>query len=282
MRRTLDGWTGGIKVGGQLISNLRYADDTTLLARSEAELADAFRRIERESEILGLKINRSKTKLMIVDREGGTARTGELHDLEQVHDFVYLGSVVSDNGGCKEELGRRIQMGKQAMTRLDKIWRDRGISRCTKVRLVKSLVFSVFLYGVETWTMKSYERARIDAFEMWCWRKLLRIPWTAHRTNVSILQELQIKTRLSVVCLKRVLGLFGHIVRREPDNLERTILFGGVEGKRARGRIPTRWTDQIREVTGGSLYEAAERARDRVEWRYVIDQWGLDNHDPQH
>ena len=281
IRKSLDGWSGGVKVGGQTISNLRYADDTTLLARSEAELAEAFHRMEIESEVLGLKINKNKTKLMIIDRAGSLQRSDELRELEQVHSFVYLGSLVSDTGSCKQEICRRIQIAKQAMTRLDKIWRDRGISRPTKVRLVKTLVFSIFLYGAETWTVKSYECNRIDAFEMWCWRKLLRIPWTAHRTNASIRSELRITTRLSGVCLKRVLGFFGHIVRREPDNLERAILLGGVEGRRGRGRIPTRWTDQVKDALGETVYNAATRAMDREGWRNFVNQWGHDDHDPQ-
>ena len=141
-------------------------------------------------------------------------------------------------------------MAKGAMSNLNTIWKSRNIHLSTKIRLVKSLVFSIFLYGAETWTMKSRERARIDALEMWCWRRLLRVPWTAHRTNTSILTELKIEERLSTVCMRRVLQYFGHIARRGPDNLERVFLTGSVEGNRGRGRSPMRWSDQVKEVTG--------------------------------
>ena len=170
-------------------------------------------------------------------------------------------------------------MSKQAMNRLDKIWRDRGITIVTKKRLVGTLVFSV--YGAETWTIKAYERARIDAFEMWCWRRMLRIPWIAHRTNESVLSELHITTRLSTICMRRILNYFGHIVRRDPDNLEKTILLGRVEGRRSRGRIPTRWTDQIKEATRGTLYEAVRRAADRTQWGAFVSGWSPGGHDPQ-
>ena len=179
---------------------------------------------------------------------------------------------------------RRIGMAKNSMSKLSKIWRDRGITTATKMRLVKALIFPIFLYGVETWTIKARERQRIDAFEMWCWRRMLRIPWTARRTNVSILQELGIRDRLSSICLQRVLRFFGHITRRDHDSLEKLVVNGGVEGSRGRGRFPTRWTDQVRAATGSSVVNAIRAAESRERWRATVRRVmreRVEGHDPQ-
>ncbi|XP_037876471.1 uncharacterized protein LOC119630619 [Bombyx mori] len=175
MRRTCENWEGGITVGDVKITNMRYADDTTLLAANESEMVALLDRMERISKKMGLSINKSKTKVMVVDRSGKLEPTSAL-DLEIVDNFNYLGSNISNNGSCEKEVRRRIGMTKSAMTQLGKIWRDRSISVKTKTKLVRTLVFSIFSYGAETWSLKSADRRRIDAFEMWCWRKMLRIP----------------------------------------------------------------------------------------------------------
>ena len=193
--------------------------------------------------------------------------------------------MLSEDEVCVEEIKRRIAMSKNSMTRLDKIWRDRNISKATKTRLVRALIFPIFLYGGESWTIKARERQRIDAFEMWCWRHMLRIPWTDRRTNTSILKELNIRDRLSSICLKNVLQFFGHIARRDGNSLEKLIVVGGVEGRRGRGRSPTRWTDQIRAATGTSVVGAMRSAVCRERWRATIHNIMTtrreDGHDPQ-
>lgn len=152
-------------------------------------------------------------------------------------------------------------MAKGAMGKLTKVWKDRNITKNTKARLVRTLIFSIFLYGVETWTIKESERKKIDAFEMWCWRRMLRIPWTAKRANVSILNELSIKDRLSTTCYRRILQFFGHIARRDPDCLEKLVVVGSVEERRSRGRSPTRWSNIIKSVTGSSVTDALRSAQ---------------------
>ena len=147
-------------------------------------------------------------------------------------------SNISNDGSCVPEIKRRIAIAKDAMTRLTNIWKNRGISNTTKIRLVRALILPIFLYGVETWTIRARERQRIDAFEMWCWRRMLRIPWTAKRTNVSILAQLHIKQRLSTICHQRILSYFGHIVRRGDENLEKLIIVGNVEGKTTQRPLP--------------------------------------------
>ncbi|KAA5661874.1 hypothetical protein F3G64_34070 [Pseudomonas aeruginosa] len=174
-------------------------------------------------------------------------------------------------------------MAKSAMTQLGKIRRDRNISVKVKTKLVRTLVFSIFSYGAETWSLKSADRRRIDAFEMWCWRKMLRIPWTAFRTNVSILQELKISSRLSSECLRRILEYFGHIARKDGSNLERLIVTGKVDGKRPRGRSPIRWSDQIRTALDSTFHNALHIARDKNKWRKIVRAKVIKKggHDPQ-
>ncbi|XP_063628267.1 uncharacterized protein LOC134799784 [Cydia splendana] len=198
---------------------------------------------------------------MIVDRAGQLTRTGELSDLQFVGEFVYLGSLLTNEGGSEREIRRRTQMAKSAMSKMTRIWQDRKISNNTKMRIIRTLVFSIFLYGSESWTIRSAERKKIEAFEMWCWRRMLRISWTAKRTNVSILQQLGIQTRLSTTCFKRILSYFGHIARREPDNLEKLVVVGKVDGKRRRGRSPARWSDQ------GGMEAIGDRGHQKISRR---------------
>lgn len=283
MRQTLEDWEGGIKIGGVKISNLRYADDTTLFASSENEMAELLRRLETASLEMGLAINKSKTKLMIVDRFDTIQRTDILQDYETVNQFQYLGSLITNKGSSEPEIRRRIGMAKTAMTQLSKVWKDRNIRYRTKIHLVRTLVFSIALYGAETWTFKAADRLRIDAFEMWCWRRMLQIPWTAFRTNVSILQQLKLEKtkRLSTTCLQRIVRYFGHVARRDTNNLERLMVTGKIEGKRPRGRSPKRWSDQISEELEISVSTALHQATERNRWRQLVDEIKR-SHDPQH
>lgn len=282
MRRTCEGWKGGVSIGGVKITNLRYADDTTLLAANESEMVALLNRMEAISKDMGLSINRSKTKLMVVDRAQKLHFSGTLK-LESVDNFVYLGSIITNNGSSELEIRRRIAMAKTAMSQLQNIWRDRNISRHTKIKLVRTLVFSIFLYACETWTIKAADRTRIDAFEMWCWRRMLGVSWVEHRTNLSILKEIGVTIRLSTICLRRVLEFFGHIARKTGDNLEKLMVTGSVEGGRGRGRSPTRWSDQIRKTLAIQFHDAVEAARDRDSWKATISDILIrgGGHDPQ-
>ncbi|XP_049886587.1 uncharacterized protein LOC126381094 [Pectinophora gossypiella] len=225
IRKTIENWEKGFPIGGKRLSNLRYADDTVLLATSIEEMSELFQRLELESGNIGLEVNRRKTKVMIVDRAGKlTNITCNIPGISIVDRYVYLGSQICNDGSCVPEIKRRIGMAKDAMTRLNNVWKKRGIGIKTKMRLIRALVFPIFLYGVETWTILARERQRIDALEMWCWRRMLRIPWTAKRTNASIMTQLQIKTRLSTICQQRILSYFGHTMRRGDDSLEKLIV----------------------------------------------------------
>ncbi|KAL0879221.1 hypothetical protein ABMA27_003004 [Loxostege sticticalis] len=272
MRITLDEWTDGISIGGLKISNLRYADDTTLFATSIDHMQELLKRMEAVSLEFGLKINRSKTKVMIVDRANDNSpEVKHIANCEVVQSYVYLGALISKNGGCIDEVKRRMAITRSTMSKLQKVWKNRNITKATKTRLVRSLIFPVFLYAAETWTLREIEKRRIDALEMWCWRRMLGISWTEFRTNESILKELGIKQRLSSVVQARILTFFGHVSRRGNVSVERLVVQGKIEGTRPRGRSPMRWTDQIKAAAQeGSVTECARKAAIREEWRRIV------------
>ena len=155
------------------------------------------------------------------------------------------------------------------MTGLTKIWKDKDITITTKYRIVNALVFPVVRYGCESWTIRKVERRRIDSFELWCWRRLLRIPWTARRTNKSVIEEIKATNPLETLIKKQQLSYFGHIIRRE-NSLEKSMMLGMSGGSRKRGRPRARWLNDIKAVTHCTLAELCGSARDRDTWRKMI------------
>ena len=222
----------GIKIAGRNISNLRYADDTTLMAESEEELKSLLMKVKEESEKVSLKLNIQKTKIMASGPITSWEIDGET--VETVSDFIFLGSKITTDADCSHEIERDLLLGRNVMTNLDNIFKSRGITLPTKVRLVKAMVFPVVMDGCESWTVKKAECRRIDAFELFCWRRLLRVPWTARRSNQSILKELSPGISLEGMMLKLKLQYFGHLMRRV-DSLERTLMLEGIGGRRRRG-----------------------------------------------
>ena len=196
----------GIKIARRNINNLRYADDTTLMAKSEEELKSLLVKVEKESEKVGLKLNIQKTKIMA----SGSITSWEIdgETVETVSDFIFLGFKITADGDCTHEIKRRLLLGRKVMTNLDSILKSRDTTLPTKVRLVKAMVFPVVTYGCESWTVKKAECQRIDAFELWCWRRLLRIPWTARRSDQSILKEIGPGCSLEVLMLKAETPIF--------------------------------------------------------------------------
>ena len=216
----------GIKIARRNINNLRYADDTTLMAESEEELKSLLMKVKEKSENVGLKLNIQKTKIMASgpitswEIDGETVDTGS--------DFILGGSQIPADGK------RRLLLGRKVTTNLESILKSRDITLSTKFRLVKAMVFPVVMYGSESWTVKEAECRRIDAFELWCWRRLLRVPWTTRRSNQSILKEISPRCSLEGLMLKLKPQYFGHLMQRA-DSFEKTLMLGKIEGRRRRG-----------------------------------------------
>ena len=206
----LDEAQAGIKIARRNINNFRYADDTTLMAESKEELKSLLMKVKEESEKVGLKPNIQKAKIMAFGLITSWQINGET--VETVSDFIFLGSKITADGNCSHEIRRHLLLGRKGMTNVDSILKSRDITLLTKVCLVKALVFLVVMHGCEGWTIKKAEHRRIDAFELWCWRRLLRVPWTARRSNQSILKEISPEYSLEGLMLKLKLQFFGHLM----------------------------------------------------------------------
>ena len=188
--------------------------------------------MKEKSENVGLKLNIQKTKIMASGPITSWEIDGET--VEAVSDFIFWGSKISADGDCSHEIKRHLLLGRKVMTNLDSILKSRDITLPINVHLIKAMVFPLVMYGCESWTVKKAECQRIDAFELWCWRRLLRVPWTARRSNQSILKEINTGISLEGLMLKLKLQYFGHLMRRV-DSLEKILMLGGIGGRRRRG-----------------------------------------------
>ena len=264
----------GLKANGENLNNLRYADDTSLLAGSEEDLQRLLNIVVEESEKLGLSLNVKKTECMVVSKKKNNPECklfSKGEQIRQVQKFKYLGYTLTSNGKCRTEIKKRIAIAKASFQKMSTILKNRNISFSTKLRVLKTYVWSILLYACETWTITAETKKNLEAAEMWFYRRMVRISWKEKRTNESILEETNQERSLINTIRKRQLKFLGHICRHK--GLEFLSLTGKIEGTRSRGRQRITFLDSLSSfVTGNNKDNIAllRMTEDRDRWRIMI------------
>ena len=260
----------GVSIGGRKVSNLRYADDTALTAESGPELQRIATRVNEAGKAFGMKMNVKKTKTMIISKKAVVPRVNIELDgqvLEQVSCFTYLGQTITEDGKCDEEIKRRIGQARSAFNTMRDVLCCRRLPLSSRLRLLKCYVWSTLLYGVETWTVSKTSEKRLNAFEMWSLRRMMRVSWTRRLSNENVLKLAGVKRELFRVVQNRKLCYFGHMMRHE--SIQRNLIEGMVPGKRGRGRPRNQWCHNVMDWTGMSFAACKRAAQNRLRWRCI-------------
>ena len=262
----------GFSVGGRNLTNIRYADDTVLIAASVEQLQELVTAVNAASEEKGLKINREKTECMVVTKRSESLDCPiriQQELVKKVDQFTYLGSVMTADARCTTEIRRRIGIAKTAFRRMSSMLTNRRISIETRKRAIKTYVWSTLLYGCEAWTVSVEMERKLEAMEMWCWRRMLRVSWVERRSNASILEAIGSGRELMAALRKRQMGFLGHVIRE--DGLENLAMTGRIAGSRGRGRPRKKYLDRMKELIGGvTTQQLLNVMRDREQWRSII------------
>ena len=264
----------GVNVGGRNINNLRYADDTALIADSREKLQDLVNILVRESESKGLRVNALKTQVLVVSKGDIQVPANIVvnnQQLKQVRNFRYLGSTISEDGRSDSDINARIAISKTAFNKVKPLMINRSIPISLRRRFLKSYVWSTMLYGCETWNISSPMQRKIEAAEMWFLRRMLRISWTEHATNESVLQRAGTRREMMRTIRQRQMRFLGHIIR--DGKLENVCATGRIEGRRGRGRPRLKYMDTLARAVGGGLraVELLQLANSRIQWRSMVD-----------
>ena len=259
----------GFKVGGVNINNICFADDTVIIADSQEKLQHILDTINQKSEELGLRINISKTKCMVVSKKNEKPRCNLVinnEPIEQVPNFNYLGSIIEENAKCDMDIRKRIAIAKNAFTGMKNLLTNSHISIATRKRAVKTFVWSVLLYGMEAWTINGRMVQRLEAMEMWCWRRVWKIPWTARITNNQVLERMGTTRELMTHIRRRQMKFLGHVMRRE--KIESVVMTGRIDGTRDRGLQREKYMDGIVRATGNgwTAGRMLQATKDRHLW----------------
>ena len=262
----------GLVLNGVVINNIRFVDDTVLLANTEEDLQRQVDKVNESCATFGMELNAKKTKVMVMEKQPGTKITIKSNGiaLEQVNKFKYLGTFVTADTRCMQEIKRRIGIAKKSFWELKELMKS-NVNMKTKKRLLNSYIFSLLTYGCEAWTVGREAERKINAFETWCYRRILKISWVSKTTNKQVFDRINERPTLLKKIAKRKSSFFGHIVRSQNRNLFVNIMEGFIDGKKSKGRPRRMWIDDIKEWTNIKEYGKLKRkAQCREKWRSMI------------
>jgi hypothetical protein len=259
----------GVKVNGKFVNNLRYADDTVILAGTMAHLQRSMDRLYSACNKYGLEMNVKKTKFMLITKDQIDTRNNEFKlilnnaIIERVYSYKYLGTWIHSNGDNSREIRCRIEIARSTFFKLRKSFSNRDLPLDLRTRMLKCYVFSTLLYGMEAWTLKKADVQKIQAFEMWCFRRILNISWVDKVTNAEVLRRIGKEPEMMKIIKSRKLQYFGHLLRGEKYQLLQLIIQGKICGKRSRGRPRTSWLQNLREWFQYNTRELFSAAKDK-------------------